>query len=51
MTSVELTKALRKVLPNYMIPVHWLTFDALPKNANGKIDRKRLREAFEVNEA
>ena len=27
-----------------MIPTRWMAFDALPKNANGKIDRQRLRE-------
>jgi acyl-coenzyme A synthetase/AMP-(fatty) acid ligase len=29
-----------------MIPQHWLSFDVLPKNANGKTDRPRLRELF-----
>ncbi len=38
---------LGKVLPNYMMPARWMQFDRLPKNANGKIDRKVLRERFE----
>jgi acyl-coenzyme A synthetase/AMP-(fatty) acid ligase len=34
-------------LPSYMLPSRWLAFDALPKNANGKIDRPALRESFD----
>jgi amino acid adenylation domain-containing protein len=40
-----------KVLPNYMIPARWMRFDSLPKNANGKIDRKALRERFQQDGA
>ena len=29
-----------------MIPARWLVLDALPKNVNGKIDRRELRERF-----
>jgi amino acid adenylation domain-containing protein len=39
-------KAMRKVLPPYMVPTRWLVLPALPTNANGKIDRRRLRELF-----
>jgi len=38
---------LSNVLPSYMLPSRWLALESLPKNANGKIDRKRLRELFE----
>jgi amino acid adenylation domain-containing protein len=38
---------LRKVIPPYMVPGRWLSLDALPKNVNGKIDRRGLRELFE----
>ena len=38
---------LRKVLPTYMLPARWLVLEALPKNVNGKIDRRRIRERFE----
>ena len=30
-----------------MLPSRWLAIDELPKNANGKIDRRALRERFE----
>jgi len=33
-------------LPSYMIPSRWLSLAALPQNANGKIDRPKLRELF-----
>ena len=29
-----------------MLPVHWMRYDALPKNDSGKIDRPRLRDGF-----
>jgi acyl-coenzyme A synthetase/AMP-(fatty) acid ligase len=35
--------ALSEMLPTYMLPSRWKSFDSLPKNANGKIDRTRLR--------
>ena len=38
---------LRKVLPTYMLPARWLVLDGLPKNVNGKIDRRSIREHFE----
>jgi len=30
-----------------MLPSRWLRLENLPKNANGKIDRRRVRELFE----
>ena len=45
-TPVTLRKALSTVLPNYMLPSQWLVFERLPTNANGKIDRRQLKEAF-----
>ncbi|MGV6396002.1 non-ribosomal peptide synthetase [Pseudomonas caspiana] len=39
----EIIKArLRASLPDYMVPLHWLILDQLPRNANGKLDRKAL---------
>jgi amino acid adenylation domain-containing protein len=34
----------RDRLPAYMLPARWLRVDEFPVNANGKIDRGRLRE-------
>jgi len=45
--SSILREKLSKVLPNYMMPSKWMAFDKLPKNANGKIDRPKLREQFQ----
>jgi amino acid adenylation domain-containing protein len=46
-TPPRLRTALMRSLPGYMLPSRWLAFDALPKNANGKIDRPALRESFD----
>jgi amino acid adenylation domain-containing protein len=43
----EVRERLRKVLPSYMLPARWLVLEALPKNVNGKIDRRTIREHFE----
>jgi amino acid adenylation domain-containing protein len=44
----EVRKRLQKLLPTYMLPSRWHVLDVLPKNVNGKIDRRRLREHFEA---
>jgi amino acid adenylation domain-containing protein len=44
--SVRLRQALTEALPSYMLPSRWRAFDELPKNVNGKIDRRLLREMF-----
>jgi amino acid adenylation domain-containing protein len=38
----ELKSALRKTLPDYMVPSVFVALEALPLTANGKIDRKAL---------
>lgn len=47
----ELRRQLSKHLPSYMLPSRWLQLDSLPRNANGKIDRGRLRKLLEVRDA
>jgi amino acid adenylation domain-containing protein len=42
-----LRRQLQKVLPDYMLPSRWKTFDRLPKNVNGKVDRRTLKELLE----
>ena len=44
--QVELRKRLTETLPSYMLPARWLVLEELPKNVNGKIDRRALRERF-----
>jgi amino acid adenylation domain-containing protein len=46
-TPAALRRELSKALPPYMLPARWMAFDSFPKNANGKTDRRRLKEAFE----
>ncbi|MBO0727221.1 MAG: amino acid adenylation domain-containing protein, partial [Blastocatellia bacterium] len=41
-----LRQALRPVLPSYMLPAHWICFERLPQNGNGKIDRRLIGERF-----
>jgi D-alanine--poly(phosphoribitol) ligase subunit 1 len=40
----HLESELRKRLPEYMIPNRIEIWDVLPKNANGKVDKKKLSE-------
>ena len=47
----EVRRRLQELLPTYMLPSRWHVLDVLPKNVNGKIDRRRLREHFEQEAA
>jgi len=46
---VGLRRELGKLLPSYMIPSRWMVFSELPKNANGKIDRRCLKETMQLH--
>jgi amino acid adenylation domain-containing protein len=50
-TPTALRRELSHLLPSYMLPARWMAFEQFPRNANGKIDRPRLREAFESHAA
>jgi amino acid adenylation domain-containing protein len=50
-SAENLRKSLAVLLPGYMLPLRWMRQDAMPKNANGKIDRPRLKNAFLVAES
>lgn len=42
-----LKEKLRGKIPTYMMPHYWQEYDLLPRNGNGKIDRKKLTDNFE----
>ena len=42
----HLRQRLSAALPAYMLPARWLSLGALPRNANGKVDRAELRQRF-----
>ncbi|MDB9374690.1 non-ribosomal peptide synthetase [Nodularia sphaerocarpa] len=46
---LDLRQYLADKLPNYMIPAYFMTLDALPRNPNGKIDRKALPAIDQVS--
>jgi amino acid adenylation domain-containing protein len=47
----NLRQSLAARLPGYMLPSRWMQRNAIPRNANGKIDRPRLKHAFIVAES
>jgi amino acid adenylation domain-containing protein len=49
-TLNELREHLNKLVPTYMFPARWAAYEALPKNANGKIDRPLLKQRFAQGE-
>ncbi|REE22791.1 amino acid adenylation domain-containing protein [Paraburkholderia sp. BL27I4N3] len=46
--AAELDAHLRHTLPDYMVPAHIVVLDALPRNANSKVDRAALPEPQRV---
>jgi len=49
-TQALLRTHMEKLVPAYMLPVRWMQYAVLPKNANGKVDRPRLRDSFFASE-
>jgi amino acid adenylation domain-containing protein len=47
--TAALRAQLGSALPSYMLPSRWKSMSVLPKNVNGKIDRRRLRELFDTD--
>ena len=45
-TPASLRRELGRLLPDYMIPSRWKAMSELPKNGSGKVDRRRLKEAW-----
>jgi acyl-coenzyme A synthetase/AMP-(fatty) acid ligase len=43
----SLRSMVSKLIPRYMLPAHWKDFPQLPKNGNGKTDRRSLVELFD----
>jgi D-alanine--poly(phosphoribitol) ligase subunit 1 len=44
--DVQIKQDLRSIIPDYMIPGVYYREDVLPKNANGKVDRKHLTQKY-----
>ncbi|MGH9499152.1 MAG: amino acid adenylation domain-containing protein [Terriglobales bacterium] len=47
-TPPSIRGQLSRVLPSYMVPSHWMVLPQLPKNGNGKIDRRKVQELFAI---
>ncbi len=47
----QLRTKLQEIIPHYMIPTRFEFVDQLPKNANGKLDRKKLKSDYMVAHA
>ena len=45
-STAGILAACRSELPNFMVPAEVVWRDALPKNPNGKVDRKQLQAEF-----
>ncbi|MEB2563049.1 non-ribosomal peptide synthetase [Burkholderia anthinoferrum] len=49
--AAALDAHLRRTLPDYMVPAQLIVLDALPRNANSKVDRARLPAPVRVERA
>ncbi|UAA37421.1 amino acid adenylation domain-containing protein [Paraneptunicella aestuarii] len=45
-SELEVQEQVRSRLPSFMFPGEWITLEAMPLSANGKIERKVLRERY-----
>jgi amino acid adenylation domain-containing protein len=50
-TPMTLRRQLGGLIPAYMVPSQWKALGSLPRNANGKIDRRRIKEEWTRDEA
>jgi amino acid adenylation domain-containing protein len=48
-SPARLRTLLGEVLPSYMLPARWKVLPELPRNVNGKIDRRALREELSAD--
>lgn len=46
-SPVWLRRELSRLIPSYMLPIHWLAIDRLPLDGGGQIDRARVKELCE----
>jgi len=46
-SPLQIKRKLTEKIPSYMIPRFWHSWSILPRNGNGKIDRKALSDHFE----
>ena len=47
LSAARIKRSLAESLPKYMIPDRIAVVTTLPKNANGKIDRRQITVSFE----
>ena len=47
LTPIGIRRQLGRLIPSYMLPTRWQSFDQFPRNGSGKIDRRRLKDMFE----
>lgn len=45
-TPAAVRRELATLLPAPMLPSRWMAFERLPRNANGKVDRRSLKEVW-----
>ncbi len=48
LAAAGLRAALARLVPGYMLPARWEAYAALPRNPNGKVDRPRLKQEFQI---